>query len=64
MKKTPMIVGIIIAFLVAAVFVYVRQQNKEEKSINYVPEPGVAIPDVNPVNKTNPYSDLKTNPFE
>ena len=25
--------------------------------------PSLAVPDVNPVTKTNPYSELKTNPF-
>lgn len=52
---------IIIAALGAFVYFYQSQQSNEGQSSSGA---GISVPDVNPVNKTNPFTNVKTNPFE
>lgn len=70
MKKTIVLVGvlIILAIFVVAVFVFRQpapQPQEEEQATQESQNPiEDEIPDVNPTANTNPFSDTYKNPFE
>lgn len=61
MKKYMLIAVAVVVILLAGAFVYFSRNKKEPESAPAAP---VEIPDLNPVNKTNPFTNIKTNPFE
>ena len=77
-NKFPIIIGAVAIILIAAGYFYYSKYYKKaeapvvpsggtvENLINKVtpPSPTEKLPDTNPVNKTNPFKNLKTNPFE
>lgn len=76
--RTGIVILAVVAVLIVGVwFAFLRQSppSTEQPSVDYsapvVPSyttpsanPYETAPEVNPVEKTNPFSDLKTNPFE
>lgn len=66
--KNFITVGIILLFfvLIAAYFFWPGEQNDTVPAADSPSEgkSSVIVPDVNPVNKTNPFTNVKTNPFE
>lgn len=67
--QKPILIGIAALVIAAAVLGYflwskpaVQEEVKVTPQPDYVP-PQATVPDVNPVNKTNPFSNVKTNPF-
>lgn len=62
MKKYTLIASImVVVALLAGVFVYFNQSKKKPKSGEV---PTAEVPNLNPVSKTNPFTNIKTNPFE
>ena len=63
---------VVLVILLAIIFWPEKEAPKIEESQNIattsanitVPSQSVSVPDVNPVNKANPFSDVKTNPFD
>lgn len=70
--KTNIGVGVAIAALVVVVLAwwFVRGSGGTETPVpdatqeTVTQNVGASVPDVNPINKTNPFADIKTNPFE
>ncbi len=71
--KILLIASVVVAVIIIAVGVYVffganRGANREnsggEPASYGTDNPLQNKPDLNPVNKTNPFKELKTNPFE
>lgn len=63
--KKEILIGIALVVLVLIGVTYLLWPEKKAEDIEIqVPSQAVSVPDVNPVNKTNPFSDVKTNPFE
>ncbi len=66
---TAIVVVLVVAGIGAGFYFY--QQQKESPDNAQAPAPSYGTeaplenkPDVNPVDKTNPFKDVKTNPFE
>ncbi len=69
-NKSKTVIASAVILIVVAVFAYfLMQDTKSDKKSGYdyyVPSENALekAPDINPVNKTNPFKDIKTNPFE
>lgn len=73
--KKELIIGIVaLVLIIVGALIYFSRAGQTEQTLNEdvslessenatVSSP-IAVPDVNPVNQANPFSDIKTNPFE
>lgn len=66
-KKIIILVVVVLGLVALAIGYFMRSRSTTDTEVTapeYATEAKVVVPEVNPVTKANPFTDLKTNPFE